>query len=88
MDTNGGNHGAYQPKSWFSTQYSPPPPPEGVRTTHLSAVCLIFRAMTNSRSFGYESNFNEIRMFFKIRIFVLDMAHCDNVTHYTPNPTK
>ena len=46
------------------------------------------RAMTNSRSFGYESNFNKFDFFFKIRIFVLDMAHCYNVTHYTPNPTK
>ena len=28
-------------------------------------VCMYIRAMTNSRSFGYESNFNEIRICFQ-----------------------
>ena len=44
---------------------------------YLTVIILLFRAMTNSRSFGH-----------KIWMFVLDMAHCYNVIHYTPNPTK
>ena len=49
-----GNHGYITTYIWQPWLYN-----------HMYMVTMAIRAMTNSRSFGYESNFNEIRICFQ-----------------------